>query len=129
MFNRRVKTLDATLPSWRRMQDRCETNRTGVVQRIPVFRGSGRAAAGELFRQGRNLYRPADLSASARRAGAGDAPCPAASVCEFALYGVFPSVLLGEVRRRLTLKRFPAACPTCRVRTARPPRVYLLLRA
>jgi len=34
MFNRRVKTLDATLPSWRRMQDRCETNRTGVVQRI-----------------------------------------------------------------------------------------------
>ena len=114
-----LKTFDPSLPSWRRMQDR-ETNRTGVVQRIPVFRGSGRAAAGELFRQGRNLYRPADVSASARRAGAGAAPCPAASVCGFALYGVFPSVLLGEVMRRLTLKRFPAGCPTCRERKGRP---------
>src|SRR6516165_6231290 len=102
---KRVKTFDRTLPSWRRMQDRCETNRTGVVQRIPIFRESGRAAARELFRQARNLYRPADLSASARRAGADDVPCPAASVCGFALYGVFPSVLLGEVMRRLALRR------------------------
>src|SRR5262249_807102 len=134
----------ATLPSWRRMQDRCETNRTGVVQRIPIFRESGRAAAQGLFPQGRNFYRPADLSASARRAGAGDAPCPAASVCGFALYGVFPSVLLSEVMRGLArtgTSKFPlweetgerkAGCrvycslPNCREPKRRPRLVYLL---
>jgi hypothetical protein len=41
----------------------------------------GRPHAGEAFR---SLYRPGDLSASARRAGAGDAPCTAASISGFA---------------------------------------------
>src|SRR5262249_39750810 len=94
-----LRPFDPTLPFWWRIQDPCETHHTGVVAH--VFRGSGRAAAQGLFPQGRNFYRPADLSASARRAGAGDAPCPAASVCGFALYGVFPSVLLSEVMRGL----------------------------